>query len=102
MTDSASSVRNAVKRFRGFLTKLPGMAGALASIPGIFAPRNAGTTTICLTPRIGLQQHVSGNSSTLVSPLIIIWCQILDESHNLASMRVALSTFNIPHMVLFK
>jgi hypothetical protein len=46
MTDSASSVRNAVKRFRGFLTKLPGMAGALVSTLGIFAPRNAGTRMI--------------------------------------------------------
>ncbi len=43
----ASSAQSVVKRFMESLTKLPGMVGVLASIPGIFAPRNAGTRTIC-------------------------------------------------------
>jgi hypothetical protein len=47
MIDVISSVQSVVRRLEEFPTKLPGMVGALALIPGISAPRNAGTRMIC-------------------------------------------------------
>jgi hypothetical protein len=56
-----SSVQSVERRLEECPTKLPGMAGARASTPGISAPRNAGTRMICSILRIGpLRPRING------------------------------------------
>jgi hypothetical protein len=58
-----SSVQSVVRRLEEYLTKLPGMAGVHASIPGISALRNAGIRMICSILRIGLPRPQKNGKS---------------------------------------